>query len=230
MLSTVIGTTANVPHGMSLDLFMQLQIRKCGSSLTTTNTEAEQEVCLLHQSVKGYLLRETCDSTPELESFRIRKEAADFQIQQDSSVPGPKTSGMTGKTPPQPSKQHRRLGSPERPSPANKTAGARLERACISRFQEGRTAVRDVPNQTKNGKCVARYINEEDLDESDVKKPLRRSAVKVSCPGPNCDKVLAHGWVATNATRRLGMGPQIDTFAVIVAGALTATTPSSAKS
>lgn len=55
--------------------------------------------------------------------------------------------------------------------------------------------MRDVLNQTKNGKCVARYIDEEELDESDVKKPLRRSAVKVSCPGSNYDKGLTHGCV-----------------------------------
>jgi GTPase SAR1 family protein len=73
--------------------------------------------------------------------------------------------------------------------------GARLERACISRFQKGNLVVPDVLQQLTFGKCVARYIKEEDLDKSDAKKPLRRSAVQIACPGPNCNKSVAYDWI-----------------------------------
>lgn len=73
--------------------------------------------------------------------------------------------------------------------------GVALERVHISRFQKGRLVVTDVLGQLKYGKCVVRYINEDDLDNSDAKKPLRRSAVKITCPGPKCDKNVAHDWV-----------------------------------
>lgn len=73
--------------------------------------------------------------------------------------------------------------------------GARLERACISRFQKGTLVVPDVLEQLTFGKCFARYIKEEDLDKSDAKKPLRRSTVKIACPGPNCNKSVAYDWI-----------------------------------
>jgi len=73
--------------------------------------------------------------------------------------------------------------------------GAHLERDCISRFQKGKVVVPDVLEQITHGKCYARYIKEEHLDKSDAKKPLRRSAVKITCPGPNCNKGVAHDWI-----------------------------------
>ena len=73
--------------------------------------------------------------------------------------------------------------------------GVVLERVYISRFQKGRPAVPDVLHQVKYGKCMVRYINEDYLDNVDAKKPLRRSAIKIACPGPNCDKSVVHDWV-----------------------------------
>lgn len=73
--------------------------------------------------------------------------------------------------------------------------GENLQRIRVSRFQNGKVVLSHVLDQMKNGKCVARYIKEEDLDKGDAKKPLRRSPVKIACPGPNCNKDLAQEWV-----------------------------------
>lgn len=70
-----------------------------------------------------------------------------------------------------------------------------LEKVRVSRFQHATLVVPDVLEQITFGRCFARYIKEEDLDRSDTKKPLRRSAVKIACPGPNCDKSAAQDWV-----------------------------------
>ena len=73
--------------------------------------------------------------------------------------------------------------------------GAHLEHDRISRFQGGRLVVPDVLEQITHGKCYARYIKEDQLDKGDAKKPLRRSAIKIACPSPNCDKNVTHDWI-----------------------------------
>ena len=73
--------------------------------------------------------------------------------------------------------------------------GQTIENVHVSRFQNGKLVVQDVLNQIRYGKCYVRYINEKELDTGDAKKPLRRSAVKIACPGPNCDPSAAHDWV-----------------------------------
>jgi GTPase SAR1 family protein len=59
----------------------------------------------------------------------------------------------------------------------------------------GRSMVPDVLGQLKFGKCFARYINQDDLDRRDVKRPLRRSAIKIACPGRNCNQNATYDWI-----------------------------------
>ncbi|KAL9046330.1 MAG: hypothetical protein Q9214_000810 [Letrouitia sp. 1 TL-2023] len=73
--------------------------------------------------------------------------------------------------------------------------GKIIENAHVSRYQDGKLVVEDVLNQVKYGKCYVRYIDEEELDKGDAKKPLRRSAVKIACPGPKCDWSVIQDWV-----------------------------------
>ncbi|KAJ9644083.1 hypothetical protein H2199_003951 [Coniosporium tulheliwenetii] len=79
-LSTAIGITAEASSGLSCEEVMCTQVRNCGHLLTMTDTPTGQEVGLVHQSAKDYLLRETRDPIAELESFRIKKEAANFEV------------------------------------------------------------------------------------------------------------------------------------------------------
>ena len=52
------------------------QVSWCGNILTVTG----DEVNLIHQSAKDYLLRKDVDSNPELESFRVKEEIANTEI------------------------------------------------------------------------------------------------------------------------------------------------------
>ena len=76
-LSVVIGTSDDP----SIILFSHTEIAKdqiswCGSFLTITG----DEVNLIHQSAKDYLLRKDIDSKPELEFFRVKEEIANLEI------------------------------------------------------------------------------------------------------------------------------------------------------
>ncbi|KAJ9644081.1 hypothetical protein H2199_003949 [Coniosporium tulheliwenetii] len=79
-LSAAIGTTAEASSGLSCEEVTSEQVRNCGHLLTMTDTPTGQEVGLVHQSAKDYLLRETRDPIAELESFRIKKEAANLEV------------------------------------------------------------------------------------------------------------------------------------------------------
>jgi hypothetical protein len=59
----------------------------------------------------------------------------------------------------------------------------------------GRITVPDVLEQLKFGKCFARYISQDDLNRNDVKIPRRRSAVKIACPGRNCNQNATYDWI-----------------------------------
>lgn len=84
------------------------------------------------------------------------------------------------------------------------------ENAHISRFQDGRVVVPDVLEKIQYGKSYVRYIDEEGLEKDDAKKPLRRSAVKIPCPGRNCDRSIAHDWLCQlcNASIEYGAADQ----------------------
>ncbi|KAG8526141.1 uncharacterized protein KY384_000134 [Bacidia gigantensis] len=58
------------------DDFIKDQISYCGYFLTIEG----EKVGLIHQSAKDYLLREACDANPELEFFRVKKEAANVEV------------------------------------------------------------------------------------------------------------------------------------------------------
>lgn len=79
-LSTAIGNTVETSFGLSCEEVMLEQVRNCGHLLTMIDARGRQKVNLVHQSVKDYLLRETCDPMPELEFFRIKKDAANLEI------------------------------------------------------------------------------------------------------------------------------------------------------
>jgi Ankyrin repeats (3 copies)/NACHT domain/Ankyrin repeats (many copies)/Ankyrin repeat len=79
-LSTAIRITAEDSSGLSCQEMMRAQVSHCGHLLTITNTPTGQEVGLIHQSAKDYLLRETRDPIAELEFFRIKKETANLEV------------------------------------------------------------------------------------------------------------------------------------------------------
>lgn len=60
----------------SADAVMRQHVTSCGHFLTLKG----DEVNLIHQSAKDYLLRSTCELTPDLELFRVKKDVANLQI------------------------------------------------------------------------------------------------------------------------------------------------------
>jgi hypothetical protein len=75
-LSAAVGTTARSSVGLSCEEVMREQVTFCGYFLTVKG----DEVILIHQSAKDYLLRKTLDSNPELEFFRIGENKANLEI------------------------------------------------------------------------------------------------------------------------------------------------------
>ena len=76
-LSIAIENTVRPPAAaFSRDEMTRDQISNCGYFLKIE----EDEVGLIHQSAKDYLLRKTCDSNPELEFFRVKEEVANLEI------------------------------------------------------------------------------------------------------------------------------------------------------
>jgi ankyrin repeat domain-containing protein 50 len=75
-LSEAIGTTAVASAGFSCEEVMRDQVLSCGYFLTIK----EDEVGLIHQSAKDYLLCQTPDSNPQLEYFRVDEEATNSEM------------------------------------------------------------------------------------------------------------------------------------------------------
>ena len=76
-LSIAIDTTVRPPaSAFSRDEMTRDQVSSCGYFLKIE----EDEVGLIHQSAKDYLLRKTCDSNPELEAFRVKEEVTNLEI------------------------------------------------------------------------------------------------------------------------------------------------------
>ena len=76
-LGTAVGIDTPEPSdGFSLAEAVRDQVSYCGSFLTIET----DEVGLIHQSAKDYLLRETQDNNPELEAFRVKKEVGNLKI------------------------------------------------------------------------------------------------------------------------------------------------------
>ena len=76
-LSVAIETTVRPSAvAFSRDERTRDQVSNCGYFLKIE----EDEVGLIHQSAKDYLLRKTCDSNPELEAFRVKEEVANLEI------------------------------------------------------------------------------------------------------------------------------------------------------
>ncbi|MCJ1392832.1 hypothetical protein MMC18_005704, partial [Xylographa bjoerkii] len=75
-LSVVTETTVGPSAAFSRDETMRDQVLCCGYFLTIKG----DEVGLIHQSAKDYLLRKTHDSNSELEVFRVKEEAANLEI------------------------------------------------------------------------------------------------------------------------------------------------------
>ena len=76
-LSIAIDTTVRPSAaGFSHDEMTRDQVANCGYFLKIQ----ENEVGLIHQSAKDYLLRKTSDSNPELEVFLVKEEVANLEI------------------------------------------------------------------------------------------------------------------------------------------------------
>jgi hypothetical protein len=73
-LSVVINVKPSV--GFSRDEVMRDQVSYCGYFLTIK----EDEVGLIHQSAKDYLLRKSLDPNPELENFRVKEYMGNLKI------------------------------------------------------------------------------------------------------------------------------------------------------
>ncbi|PQE05819.1 hypothetical protein CJF31_00004572 [Rutstroemia sp. NJR-2017a BVV2] len=76
-LSIAVGIDAPSSDGFALADVMKDHVLYCGHFLTI---KEEDEVGLIHQSVKDYLLRKTCDANPELEFFRVREEVGNLEV------------------------------------------------------------------------------------------------------------------------------------------------------
>ncbi|KAI9679647.1 MAG: hypothetical protein M1829_001609 [Trizodia sp. TS-e1964] len=75
-LRIAVGATKGLSVNISWEKLMRDLVSYCGYFLTIK----ENEVNLIHQSAKDYLLRKTPDSNPELEIFRVKEEAANLEI------------------------------------------------------------------------------------------------------------------------------------------------------
>jgi len=75
-LGTAVGIDTEPSGGFSLAQVTRDQVSYCGSFLTIET----DEVRLVHQSAKDYLLRETPDSNSELEVFRVKREAGNLEV------------------------------------------------------------------------------------------------------------------------------------------------------
>ena len=73
-----LGAATNVRPsvGFSQDEVMRDQIYYCGCFLKIE----EDEVCLIHQSAKGYLLRKSHEPNLDLEVFRVKEEIGNLEI------------------------------------------------------------------------------------------------------------------------------------------------------
>lgn len=79
-LSAAIGIIADEYSGQNCEQVMRDHVNECGYLLTVTESPAGPRVGLLHQSVKDYLLRETCDRQPELECYRTSRDSANLEV------------------------------------------------------------------------------------------------------------------------------------------------------
>lgn len=84
--------------------------------------------------------------------------------------------------------------------------GEILEQVRISQYRKGKLIIPDVLDQIKYGKCVVRCIRKCDMGKSDAKRPLRRSAVKIPCPGPNCSVSKVHDWICDRCNAPIEYG------------------------
>jgi hypothetical protein len=75
-LSAAIETAVKPSVMFNCDEVMRDQVSYCGYFLTIK----EDEVGLIHQSAKDYLLRKSRDSNPELEVFRVKEEIGNLEI------------------------------------------------------------------------------------------------------------------------------------------------------
>ena len=76
-LSIAIETTIGPSIvGFTREEMMRDQVSHCGYFVVIK----DDEVGLIHQSAKDYLLREACDPDPELEAFRVKEKVANLEI------------------------------------------------------------------------------------------------------------------------------------------------------
>ena len=75
-LGTAVGISIEHSGDFSLAQVTRDQVSYCGSFITIE----KDEVGLIHQSAKDYLLRETPDSNSELEVFRVQEEAGNLEL------------------------------------------------------------------------------------------------------------------------------------------------------
>ena len=75
-LSTAIEAIVRPSAILSRDEIVRDHVLNCGYFLTLDG----DEVGLIHQSAKDYLLRETSDPDPKLEYFRVKAEASNLEI------------------------------------------------------------------------------------------------------------------------------------------------------
>jgi ankyrin repeat protein len=79
-LDVVLRLADDASLGLTCKAAALEQMKNCGHLLTITRGKVHQEVRLIYQSAKDYLLCETCDPDPDLESLRVKKEVANYQI------------------------------------------------------------------------------------------------------------------------------------------------------
>ena len=90
-----LSVAINVDSSMSFspDIIIRDQISYCGDLLTIK----QDEVSLIHQSTKDYLLRKTPDPNPELEFFRVKEKVGNLEIVRKSLDYLQRNSSLEGK-------------------------------------------------------------------------------------------------------------------------------------
>jgi hypothetical protein len=90
-LGVAIGIETGPSDDFTLREVVKDHVLSCGYFLTI---KEDDEVGLIHQSAKDYLLRKTSDSNPELEFFRVKEEVGNLEVArkclnylQDGAVP-----------------------------------------------------------------------------------------------------------------------------------------------
>ena len=106
---------------------------------------------------------------------------------------------------------------------------SQLEKIHVSRFQKGKLVVMEVL-EFNHGRCLVKRLEEGNLD-TNTGKPVRRGALRMTCPKRHCGKNIAEDWhcQTCGSLRLWSMGLWINISTATVVEVCAVTTFSGAK-